>query len=312
MKKFIILVLFCAVMFSGCSVGAPKNGEDGSDGKLNIVATLFPQYDFTREIVGDKANVTLLLPCGVDSHSFDPSISDVMKMDNADLLVYTGENMETWAKTFIDASDGNCRIVDVSKDISLIAPGDDGEDGHEDEKENHNADPHIWTSVENAEKIVRTICGAVCELDAENAQFYKENAEIYIDKLSSLDNDFKKCVENAVHKKIYVAGKFSLAYFVKEYGLSYLSLYDSCSESSEPSPKRLNLMINEINENNIKVVFYPELSDTKIADSICEKTSACAKVFHSCHNLSKKDFEDGETYLSLMQKNLENLEEALN
>ena len=308
MKKLLCIALSLLLCLCAFSCSAKKDEAD--EGKIKIVATLFPQYDFAREIVGDKAQVQMLLPLGIDSHSFDPSMKDASKVSDADIFIYTGDVMENWARPFAENAPDDCTLLDVSQNIAPICL--DGHDhSHEEHSESINVDPHIWTSPENAKIIVCDILDALVSKDPENADYYTENAQKYLEELEQLDKDIEKCVESARIDTIYFGGKFAFRYFAQEYGLSYVTLYDSCSESAEPDPKTVTSMISEMNEKGVKTVLYPELSDDRAAQSVADGTGGKTALFHSCHNLSKEEFEGGKTYISIMYENLSVLEEAL-
>lgn len=310
------LTFALACAFCGCASREQREDKERADGdRLTITATLFPQYSFACAIVGEFADVSQLLPPGTDSHSFDPSMSDLMKLNEADLLIYTGDDMEKWASSFVSAASESVTILNVSEGIALLEYGHDYEEHqHEPHDASHNrqwADPHIWTSPKNASHIAQTICDAVCALDPENQEAYTQNTKALLEELAALDADFQALADSADGKTLYFGGEFSLLYFVTEYGFSYESLYDSCSESAEPSVRKMSEMIDAMNREHAKVIFYPELTEPKAAQTIAESTEASPRLFHSCHNVSAQDFADGETYLSLMRKNLENLREAV-
>lgn len=302
MKKTILSVLLITLALS-CFCLSSCNKEENDDGTLKIVATLFPQYDFARNIAGDKAKIELLLPPGADSHSFDPSMKDILKMSDADIFIYTGAEMELWSESFAKNVKGDCTVVDLSEGIELFGTE---EHGHE----HLNVDPHIWTSPANAMKMVAKICDSLCEKDGENEEYYRENARVYLEKLEKLDAEIRKISENS-DTTLYFGGEFSFLYFVKEYGFSYFTLYDSCSSHSEPSSKKISEMVEKMKEEKVKVLFYPELSSAKAAKSVANETGAKLLMLHSCHNLTDGEISSGEDYLSLMTKNLENIKEAL-
>lgn len=324
MKKKLILGLLISVVLSGLLVGCngnkSKDKEEVSDNKLKIVATLFPQYDFVREIAGDKADIILLMSPGVESHSYEPSPADIIKINESDLFIYTGKYMEPWAQSIIDGVESkDIEILNVSQNITLDKSEDnedhhdhDEEDEHSEEEHAHEYDPHVWTSPINAKIMVENILNELCELDPENTDYYKQRAENYLNELNDLDNEFKAIFASAKRKEIIFAGKFALHYFAEEYGMEYESAFDSCSTETEPSVKVIAELIDEIKEKNIPVVYYPELTDPKVARSISDETGAEMMLLHSCHNLSKDEFKGGATYLSLMKKNAENLKVGLN
>lgn len=300
MKKIAAFIM-CVCLLCGCA--QKKNNE-----KLKITATLFPQYDFCREIAGDKADVELLLPPGMESHNFEPSVADIEKINSSDLFVFTGENMEPWAVRVLNGLHG-VTALDVSEDIELCDHEEDehhGHHGHHEEK-----DPHIWTDPINCITMTENIVNALCEIDKANADYYRANGERYIVSLSSLDEKFTEIAENAKIKTLVHGGRASMTYFAHRYGFEFLSAVDSCSSYSEPSAQKLTEMINFIKENNIKAVFYEELSEPKFAWIISEETGAEMLLLHTCHNLSKSDFEKGETYIHLMEQNAENIKKAV-
>ncbi|MBE6623842.1 MAG: zinc ABC transporter substrate-binding protein [Ruminococcaceae bacterium] len=302
MKKTILSILLILLTLS-CLCLSSCGEEEKDDGTLKIVATLFPQYDFAKNIAGDKAKVELLLPPGADSHSFDPSMKDILKMSDADLFIYTGAEMELWSESFAKNVKSDCTVVDLSEGIDLCGSEQHGHD-------HLNVDPHIWTSPANAMKMVMKICDSLCEKDKENEDYYKENASVYLEKLETLDGQIREVSGNS-DKTLYFGGEFSFLYFVKEYGFSYFSLYDSCSSHSEPSSKKISEMVEKMKEDEAKVLFYPELSSAKAAKSVANETGARLLMLHSCHNLTDEEISSGENYLSLMTKNLENIKEAL-
>lgn len=284
-----------------------------ADEKISITTTLFPQYDFAKAIAGDKADVKMILPLGSESHNYEPSPSDIIDIDSSDMFIYTGDYMEGWVSNIL----GNLTdtmIVDVSKNITLDKVDDEDEHDHDHDHENehhHDYDPHIWTSPKNAMVIVDNITDALCDLDIQNAEYYKSNAQEYKLKLQHLDEEFQQVVHNGNTNKIFFGGKFALYYLARDYGLQYVSAYDSCSDETEPSAKAVASIISQMKEQHIPVIFYEELTNPTVAQTIANETGATPLLFHSCHNVSKEDFDNGVTYLSLMEQNVKNLKLAL-
>ncbi len=305
MKKFFgsaAIALLIVLLLAGCAQnqagGAASEKEKG--GKLQIVATLFPQYDFARQIAGDKAEVILLLPPGVESHSFEPTPSDIIKINRSDLFIYTGEAMEIWSGRIIDgmkSAGSESLVLNVSQGIELA---DDGV-----------VDPHIWTDPVNAEAMAANILEALCSLDPVNADYYRANAADFSAALSDLDAEFRTIVDNGKRDKIIFGSRFALHYFVKRYGLTAESAFDSCSSETEPSVRAVAELIEKIKKEGIPVIYYAELEDPKIARAISAETGAKQLLFHSCHNVTKEELEEGATYLSLMKQNAEHLKEGL-
>ncbi len=305
-KYLAVMLCVCFVFgFAGCTKG--EENPDNS-GKLSIVCTLFPQYDFARTVAGDKAEVTLLLTPGTDSHSYDPSPVDMVRINKCDLFIYTGDLMESWATDVVAGLEKNVTVLNVSEGLVLSAV----ENGHEhDGEDEHAVDPHVWTDPMNAAEITRKIAANLCEIDPENAEYYKSNEEIYLRKLAALDGEISKITASAGNKKIIMCDRFAMHYFCKRYSLEYVAAFDSCTSDTEPSPSVIVEITNEVKENNIPAVFAAELSNRKVADAVAAQTGAKVLELHSCHNLSAADFNAGETYLTLMQRNAENLRIAL-
>ena len=309
MKRLIALLcllLLPMVDLTGCQE-VPSDKET-----IDVVATLFPQYDFARRIAGERAQVTLLLPPGVESHSFDPTPADIVAVQKADLFLYTGPQMETWAQGLISSLTGDTEVVDLSQGIALSALEETAEESDGDEHSHeHLVDPHIWTSPRNARKMATSIRDALCKADPQGAEIYRTNAQEYLDELENLDADFRAVVENCERRTLAFSGRFALHYFAEEYGLDCVAALESCSGESEPSAQSGARAISVIREQGLPVVYYEELSDPKVGRSIASETGAQLLLFHSCHNLSQEEFERGETYLSLMRQNAEHLKVGL-
>lgn len=302
----ILSLLLCAVLLVGfASCGIEGGKED--NGKISIVCTLFPQYDFVRQLAGDKAEVTLLLTPGTDSHSYDPSPADMVKINECDLFIYTGDTMEAWASNIVGSLGENVSVLNLTKSEEHTHTSA----GHIEEEHDHSADPHIWTSPVNAMEIVREICENLSKIDPENAEYYKTNEESYLKSLELLDTEIRMIVASAQHKKIVMCDRFAMLYFCEEYGLEYIAALDACTSNTEPSPAVIVEITNAVRQNKIPAVFCAELSNRKVAEAVAQQTGADVLELHSCHNLSADDFSAGETYLSLMKKNAENLKVAL-
>ena len=303
----LIAVIFAfAMLFSACSSKSPNNS------KIKIIATLFPQYDFARQIAKDKAEVTLLLPPGSEAHSFDPSANDMINISNSDIFLYTGKDMEPWADRLISGIDNKSLIIkNLSENVPLIKNDhDESENEHDDH--HHEYDPHFWLDPTLASVMVDNILDALCQKDPNNSEFYKNNATEYKSKLKKLDDDFSDVAKNAKRNTIVFAGKFAHLYFVKRYNLNYEAVLKNCSAQTEPSLQKLTYILNFIKDNHIPVVYYEELSLSSTAKSICDNANVKALKFSTIHNLSKEQFDNGITYLDLMNENLENLKAGLN
>lgn len=307
--KIMSLLLCLALVFgfTGCGEGT-KNKEKSE--KLSIVCTLFPQYDFTRQLVGDKAEVTLLITPGTDSHSYDPSPVDMVKINESDLFIYTGQVMEGWAAEVVGSLNENVTVLSLPEGKRLKGNAADFS-SHIEEDHDHSVDPHIWTSPINAMLIVQEICDKICEIDPENEEFYRGNEAVYLNKLEELDSAIRAVTDKAENKTIVMCDRFAFAYFCEEYGLDYIAAFDACTSNTEPSPAVIVEITKTVKDKNIPAVFCAELSNRKVADAVSAQTGARVLELHSCHNLSADDFNAGETYLSLMYRNATNLKIAL-
>ena len=305
MKKIAIFCLI-ALLLAGC---APQSQDGGPQAGLQVVATLFPQYDFARAVAGELADVTLLLPPGMESHSYEPSPQDIIRIDQADVFLYTGPYMEAWADDIAQSLTSDVAVVDVSEGLALDPVEEaDGEahPGHV-----HNYDPHIWTDPTMAMVMVDNIAAAICQADPANEEAYLANAAAYKQELADLDAAFMEAVAQGQRTTICFGGRFALHYFAKRYGLTCIAAYDSCSEETEPSAQAVARITDAILEQGIPVIYYEELTEPKVANAIAQETGAKALLLHSCHNVSKTDLAAGVTYLSLMEQNLVNLKEGL-
>lgn len=318
MKKLLSILMAMSVLclvLTGCNIGNTKTDSD----KISIVTTVFPSYDFAKQIAGDKADVQLLLKAGEESHAYEPSVNDILAIKNSDIFICVGSMSEVWVDKVLDSIDtSKTKVIQLMDNVELLVDGEDDHDGHDhDNEDDHNHDhseydEHIWTSPINAITIAGVINDALIEVDTENESIYNENYNSYVDKLEALDVKFRDIVEGAKRNTLVFGDKYPLRYFSEEYGLEYMAAFTGCSTETEPGPQTLANLINEVKEEDIPVVFYLEFSSQKIADTICEATGAKKMQFHSCHNVSSEDFNNGVTYIQLMEGNAESLKEALN
>ena len=331
MKKNIVFLIVLIIIFSLTTfiIIKVKNLDKKESEKVEIIATLFPQYDFAKKIGGDKVNVTLLLPPGTESHTYEPTPQDMVNINDSNLFIYTGSEMEPWADNLISGMKNNINVLDLSKTVKLINEEEfeekhnSNDNTHTNDNEHrhnhtytdnhtHTYDPHIWLNPLYAIEMVKSIENQLCNIDPINAQYYKKNADEYIKQITKLDSEFEETVNNSQNKKIAFGGAFAYAYFIERYGLDFISAYQTCGENAEPSTTQVKEVIEYINKNKIPVIFYKEYSTGNIAKTISEATGAKMLVFNTVHNVSKNELENGASYISIMRQNLENLKEALN
>lgn len=309
--SLILTVIFVLSVFSGCSL---SSAED--DGRITVVTTIFPAYDFVKQIAGDKVDVVMLLPPGVESHAYEPAPSDIIAIENADLFFYVSEHTETWVEQIISSlKNNNVEIVSVADGTGIEVHGHnhDHHDHHDHEDSDEcETDEHIWTNLEYSAAMIDFIAVKLSEKDPDNEAFYESNAEKYKSEILSLKADFETMIENSKRKEIVSGSRFAMKNFTNEFGLTFTAAFDSCVDNTEPSAAVMAKIIDKINEDDIPVIFYEELTEPKIARAVSLETGVRMLLLHSCHNVSSEELENGETYLSLMQKNYYNLKEALN
>lgn len=313
--SFIILIIIMTIIVMCFKTESVVKNEE----KLQIVATLFPQYDFAKQIVKDKADVKLLLNSGVETHNYEPTGKDMITiLSDSDMFLYTGTNLEPWTEKIVQNLEStNCKIVNVSDGIELITIEEFEErhinseiliEEHEEEHKHQEIyDGHIWQNPKNAVKMLDNVLKALCEIDPDNAEYYTKNAEEYRNQILELDGELRNIVNQSERKEIAVGGEFAYAYLVEEYGINFVSVYTNCGEGEDPSIAKVKSVIDYINKYNIPVVYYEELSEGTVAKMIAEETEAEPLVLYSIHN---GDTEE-DTYVSLMSKNLENLKKGL-
>lgn len=316
-KKFIAIIL-AAIMaftvFSACDNNPEKADTAKEDTKLKIVTTIFPQYDFSREIAGDLADLKMLLPPGSESHSFEPTPQDIIDIENCDIFIYTGGESDSWVDTILESIDAPDMKVIALLDV-CDAVTEEIVEGMEHEEDDHSGSPeydeHVWTSPKNAITIVEAIAEAFAQADAENAEVYSNNSSSYIEKLKLLDEEFREITDNAPIHTLIFGDRFPFRYFTDEYGLEYYAAFPGCSTETGASAQTVAFLIDTVKEKGIPVVLYIEFSNRRMADTIAEATGARALQLHSCHSVSPEDMENGASYLTLMKQNAENLKEAL-
>ena len=318
----IIIAIICAII--GFSANKPRFLK--SD-KLNIVVTTFSTYDFAKQIVGDKADVTFLLGPGVDSHSYEPSAKDLVTLKNADVFIYIGGEMEQWVDKVFETDTINkeaTTLIQVTESVETIEEQEvDGaeeeehhhdEDHENDEEHEHEEgafDEHIWTSPSNAIKMVEYLNEKFSNLDSNNKEEYQKNADNYIEQIKDLRTKIQEIVDNKKRNRLVFGDKMPMQYFLNEFGLTASAAFNGCSTEAEPGTKTITYLVSKVKEENIPVVLYIELSTGKTAKSIANETGAKSMQIQTLHNISKDDFKNGETYVSLMTRNLQVLKEAL-
>lgn len=315
-NRFSSLQRLCAILMTALILLCCAPASVAEQKPLSIVTTVFPAYDFARQLAGDSANVTLLLPPGSESHSFEPTPQDVIAIQNADLFIYVGGESDAWIRSILssmgDMRPAEFRLMDsvtaVAEELSQSMQAEHDEHEHEQEAE---YDEHVWTSPKNAMVIASALCDTLCALAPDTADIFAARLTAYLAQLKELDDAFTDVVANGKRDVIVFGDRFPFRYFVEAYGLRYDAAFPGCSEDSEPSVKTVMSLIQQIREQNVPVIFYIEFSSRKTADTLAAETGAKELLFHSCHNVSADELASGATYVSLMWQNVQALREAL-
>ena len=335
MKKITALLL-ALFMLVGALAGCGKQNDTNQTDKLSIVTTIFPEYDWVREILGEKADnaeITMLLDNGVDLHSYQPTADDIVKISDCDLFIYVGGESDEWVEDALrNAANRNMKVINLlevlgdSVKTEEIVEGmqeeeheheDVEEHEHEDEEEHEHeeeADEHDWLSLKNAKMLVRVISKALQELDPDSKDIYAANADAYVKKLSALDAEYQAAVDAASNKTILFGDRFPFRYLVDDYGLRYYAAFVGCSTETEAGFETISFLAKRVDEWKLPCVLTIEGAQHKIAETIVRNTTAKNQrvlTMDSMQSTTSKDVKNGTTYLSVMEKNLSVLKEAL-
>ena len=334
MKK-VISPLLAALMLVGILTGCTNQAEmptvtatpagsqaqSAADEKIRIVTTIFPEYDWVREILGDKADsaeITMLLDNGVDLHSYQPTADDIIKLSDCDLFVYVGGESDEWVEDALKSAANRDRkvinLLDVLGDSVKEEETVEGMQEEEEDQEEKEYDEHVWLSLKNAKTLVGAISAALQELDPDNKDTYAANADAYGQKLSALDAEYQKAVSAGTYKTLLFGDRFPFRYLVDDYGLSYYAAFAGCSAESEASFETVSFLARKVEEGKLPCVLTIEGKNHKIAETIVQNTAGKNQkilTMDSMQSTTSQDVARGTTYLSLMAKNLDVLKEAL-
>jgi len=325
MKKLLSLLLIAVFIFA---LSACESSDTAAD-KLRIVTTIFPQYDFARAVSAEtpcEVELTMLLPPGSESHDYEPSLADLAVIEGCDLFISVGRETDAWVESAIEAVGGDVNVLRLTDLVPLLTESEDGilehdhnheNDHHHDEEEechdhHEGFDEHVWTSPANAAILTEAICDAMSALRPDLAGSFKRSADIYVAKLRELDENFSKAVQGAQSKTLVFADRFPFRYFTDRYGLSHVAAFSGCSSDSEPALSTIYDLTEKAKNENARAILVCEFSSKSAAKVISAECSADILEMHSCHNVSKEDFDRGVTYAELMEKNLSTIEKALN
>ena len=370
-------VLGISLVLGGCAQTGGSQGAFGAsseeNGKLKVAVTLFPYYDFVRQIAGNQVDLQMVIPAGMDSHSFEPTPADIRTIQHADILISNGGTMEHWLDETLAALDTtNMTIVTMMDYVDAVeeeivegmedadhdhehthvyvaadhdhsgeTPEEHAAHAHEDDDHDHSGetpeehaahsyeedtrsyvdhdgheeeieyDEHIWTSPVNAMKLVDMIGDTLAEADPAHADTYHQGAENYKKELEEIDSGFREVSANRKRNMIVMGDKFPFRYLADEYQLDYRAAFSGCSSDTEPSAKTIAYLIDKVKEEQIPTVYYLELSSHRVSEIIGEETGAEPLLLHSCHNVTRAQFDAGVTYVQLMRQNIENLRKGI-
>ena len=327
----LLAALMLAGMLAGCmnssevpmgsATAAPSQTEAPAHTKISIVTTIFPEYDWVREILGDKADsaeITMLLDNGVDLHSYQPTADDIIRISDCDLFVYVGGESDEWVEDALkSAANRDRKVINLLEILGDSVKEEETVEGMQEEEEDHEEkeyDEHVWLSVKNAKTLVDAISAALQEIDPDNKDTYAANADAYGQKLSALDAEYQKAVSAGTYKTLLFGDRFPFRYLVDDYGLSYYAAFVGCSAESEASFETVSFLARKVDEGKLPCVLTIEGKNHKIAETIVQNTAGKNQkilTMDSMQSTTSQDVARGTTYLSLMAKNLDVLKEAL-
>ena len=327
MKKILKICLYTiALAVAVFTVGCKGNDLPVDDGKLKIVTTIFPEYDWVKQIAGDSNNldITFLMKNGGDLHSYSPSAEDILKISTCDMLVYVGGESDKWIEEILENSvNSNIKTINLmnvlgekAKEEELVeGMEDDDHDDHDDDDAELEYDEHVWLSLDNAELFVKSITENLCAIDSENAGIYKANCERYLSQLDALDDEYEEAIENSKYKTLIFADRFPFRYLTDDYDLSYYAAFKGCSAETEASFETITFLANKADELNLPRILTIDGSDGKIAKTVAATSKNKDRMIYSLDSLQSvtdNEVKSGKTYIKAMESNLEILKKALN
>ena len=312
---FIAIIMVFSIIFAMFKSGT-NNKKDSN--KIQVVVSNFASYDFLRAIIGENKNVELsfLMGPGKEAHSYEPTAQNLISIQNSDLFVYIGGEMEKWSDKVLDSIDTtHSKVICIADFVETIKEQEiDGAEAEDEEEEEEGSfDEHIWTSPANAIKMVEALEQAMEKIDNENSETYKKNSENYITQIKDLDKQIQEIVDNKVRNRLIFGDKMPMQYFINYYNLKVSAAFSGCSTETEPSAATIAYLVNKAKEEQIPVILYIELNNGKVAKTIADEVGNGCKAMQiqSLHNVSLDDFNAGETYITLMNRNMEVLKKAL-
>lgn len=324
MKKLIALllsVLLITACFAACGgkTDVPDTPADDS-GKLNVVCSIFPQYDFIKAIAGDEVNLTLLLDSKTDLHSYTPTADDIMTISKADLFINIGGESDDWAEDVLSsAANDKLHVVSLLKLVAAVEeetlPGMQEEEEHEEaehEEDGPEYDEHVWTSLKNVIQIIPALTDVLCELDSGNTALYQSNSSAYLAQLEALEAKYSDTIGKAARKTLLFADRFPFRYLADDYGLTCYAAFSGCSAETEASFETMTFLVDTVKEQSLPFVLMIDGSDGSVAETVSRQSGAEIRTLNSCQSVSPDDIAAGASYLTIMENNLAVLSEVLN
>ncbi|KXZ23386.1 metal ABC transporter substrate-binding protein [Bacillus nakamurai] len=307
-----MIIAACFLVVAACGNSSSKGSSGSSDkksGKLHVVTTFYPMYEFTKQIVKDKGDVDMLIPSSVEPHDWEPTPKDIASIQKADLFVYNSTYMETWVPS-AEKSMGadHAAFVKASKGIDLIEGSDEEEEGHGHDH-NHSMDPHVWLSPVLAQKEVKNITAQIVKQDPKNKAYYEKNSEEYIAKLKDLDKLYRTTLNKAAKKEL-ITQHAAFGYLAKEYGLKQVAIA-GLSPEEEPSAAKLAELKTFAKKHDVKIIYFEEVASPKVANTLAGEIGAKTEVLNTLEGLSQKERDKGIGYIDIMEKNLDALKDSL-
>ena len=321
MKKITAILLAAVMLLSLSACGEKAENEKKDDGKIDVVTTVFPIYDWVKNIVGEMDNVklTMMLDTGVDLHSFQPTAEDLLNITECDMFIYVGGESDSWVDDALKTVSTDAKVLnlmdilgDAVKEEEVVEGMEAEEEGEEEEGPEY--DEHIWLSLKNAQKCVEKITETFCEIDPDNMRQYQAHADMYGEKLAELDGKYESTVQEAKYKTVLFGDRFPFRYLVDDYGLDYYAAFVGCSAESEASFETISFLADKLKELGLPVILTLEGTDHKLAETILSTSGTDAKILSvdSLQSVTKEGVENGADYAAIMEENLNVFSEALN
>ena len=306
MKRMICLCLMLLCVLSACAK-APA-----TDHTLQVVATIFPAYDFAKQIGGERVSVQMLIPPGGEVHSFEPTLQDLSAIANCDVFIYNGGESDRWVESLLEQKEMTGKtVIRLMDHVDLLMTGEDHHDhDHHHHHEVHEGDEHIWTTPQNAVLLAQAIGKGLMEQDPHNATAYQLGLAAYTGKLAALEQQYEG-LRQTPKTTLVVADRFPFTYLAHTYEISYVAAFSGCTSNTEASLTTLHTLASAAQENVTGVILCTEFSDRTLADTVANRVKGTTKVWHSCHNVTRQEWEEQVTYISLMEQNYRVLQEAL-